>query len=195
MNEVKDAPRTKPGNGQGQTKEVVRQTPAGVQKVEANRFEFLKRLAQEMDRVFEDFSHESGWHLPRFLTRGRKLFRHGAGTMGTAWSPGIDVLETEGQFMVRADLPGMTKDDVKVGVSEGLLTIEGERKEQKEEEHEGYHYSECRYGSFYRVVPLPDGVDESKATADFRKGVLEVTMPMAARRELKARQIEVRDAK
>jgi len=195
MTEVKEAPKTKAGNGQGQTKEISRQTPTELQKVEARWFDFTRRLADEMDRAFADFGHETSWRLPRLLARGRKLFRQGAKEAETAWSPHIDVHERNGQFMVHADLPGMNKDDVKVEVFDDLLTIEGERKEEKNVEREGYTYSECRYGSFYRSIPLPEGVDTSKATADFRKGVLEVTMPMSASRKPNARQIEVKEGK
>ena len=87
------------------------------------------------------------------------------------------MLEREGQVVVRADLPGMSKDDIKVEVSDGLLTIQGERKNEKKEEREGYCYSECSFGTFYRAIPLPEGAEASKATADFRNGVLEVTVP------------------
>jgi len=195
MSHVKEAPKTKTGNGQGQEKETALQTPAEMQKVDASRFEIVRRFAEEMDRVFEDFGHETGWHLPRFLARGRKLLRHGVGTVATAWAPRIDVVEREGQFMVHAELPGMSKDDVKVEVADGMLTIEGQRKEEKQEERQGFTYSECRYGSFYRIIPLPEGADPSKATAEFRKGVLEVTMPAAPRPEEKRRMVEVRDGK
>jgi len=195
MTEVKEAPKTKTGNGHGVAKEIASQRPADLQKAEAGRFDFMQRFAEEMDRVFEDFGHETAWHLPRFLARGRRLFRRGAKELGMAWSPRIDVHERDGKFIVHADLPGMNKDEVKVEVFDDMLTIEGERKQEKKEEREGYSYSECRYGSFYRSVPLPEGADASKATADFRKGVLEVTLPMTCTREPKARQIEVKEGK
>ena len=97
--------------------------------------------------------------------------------------------------MVRADLPGMAKDDFKVEVSDDMLTIEGERKHEKKEEREWYHYSERSYGSFYRAIPLPEGIDASKATSEFRNGVLEVTMPAPTRKEQKARRLEIREGK
>jgi len=195
MTEVKEAPKTKTGNGQGQAKEVARAAQASLQPAEAGRFDFMHRFAEEMDRVFEDFGHETAWHLPRFLARGRRLFRRGASELGMAWSPRIDVHERDGKLIVHAELPGMSKDEVKVEVVDDVLTIEGERKQEKTEEREGYSYSECRYGSFYRSIPLPEGVDTSKAVADFGKGVLEVTMPMTPSREQKARQIEVKEGK
>jgi len=194
MTDVKEAPKVKTTNGSGQVKAPAVQTPAEMRNTEVAPFEMVRRFAEEMDRVFEDFGHETGWHLPRFLARGRKLFRHGVGAMATGWSPRVDVVEREGQFMVHADLPGMTKEDVKVEVTDGMLTIEGERKWDKQEERQGYTYSECRYGSFYRCIPLPEGADTTKVTAEFRKGVLEVTMPTAPRPEQKLHRVEVREA-
>ncbi|HKI19597.1 MAG TPA: Hsp20/alpha crystallin family protein, partial [Isosphaeraceae bacterium] len=106
-----------------------------------------------------------------------------------------DVIEREGQFVVRADLPGMNKEDVKVEVTEDAITIEGERKNEKKEEREGYYYCECSYGSFYRAIPLPEGAEASRATAEFRNGVLEVTVPAPSRPEPKARRLEVKEKK
>jgi len=195
MTEIKEAPKTTTGNGAGQKKEVARQAPTELQKLEARWFDFTHRFADEMDRAFADFGHESGWRLPRLLARGRKLFRQGAREIGMAWAPRIDVHERDGKFIVHADLPGMNKDEVKVELFDDMLTIEGERKQEKNEEREGYSYSECSYGSFYRSVPLPEGVDTSRATADFRKGVLEVTMPVTSTAKPKARQIEIKESK
>jgi HSP20 family protein len=109
------------------------------------------------------------------------------------WSPRVDVFEREGQFVVHADLPGLTKEDVKVQVTDELLTIEGERKQEKKEERAGCCYTERSYGTFYRAIPLPEGVESTKATAGFDKGVLEVVMPMMRRPEPKARRLEVRE--
>lgn len=194
MTEVKEAPKAKTTNGQGQVKAPAVQTPTELQNVEAGGFDLMRRFAEEMDRVFEDFGHETGWHLPRFLARGRRLLRRSAAALATEWSPRIDVVERDGKFVVHADLPGMAKEDVKVEVADGVLTIEGERKWDKKEERDRYAYSECRYGSFYRCIPLPEGADTLKATAEFRKGVLEVTMPTASRPEQKKHRLEVREA-
>ena len=97
--------------------------------------------------------------------------------------------------MIRADLPGLCKEDVKVEVSDDMITIEGERKQEKKEEREGCYYSECSYGSFYRVIPLPEGADASKATAEFHNGVLEVAVPAPSLPEPKARRLEVKERK
>ena len=72
------------------------------------------------------------------------------------------------------------------------MTIHGERKEEKREEKKGFHYSECRYGSFYRSIPLPEGADASRASAEFRNGVLEVVMPGPKQPEKKSRSLDIK---
>ena len=141
---------------------------------------YMCRLAEEMDHLFENFGINTGWRMPSLLTRGHELFRREAGFAPGLWSPRIDVLERDGQFIVKADLPGLSKEDVKVEVEDDMLTLHGERKQCTKEEREGYSYNECNYGSFYRTVPLPAGADASKATAQFQNGVLEIVMPCVA---------------
>src|SRR5262249_29615588 len=138
------------------------------------------------------FGIASGWRLPSALTRGHELLRREAGLIPADWSPRVDILRREGHFLVRADLPGLTKDDVKVDVTNDTLTIRGERKQERKEEREGHAYSECTYGSFYRAIPLPEGADASKATAEFRNGVLEIAMPASTPQ---ARSVEIREKK
>jgi len=195
MTDVKEAPKAKTQNGPEQTKGIVSSTSTAPMRSNGSPFTLMRRFAREMDHLFEDFGLESGWHLPRLLSRGHELLRREAGFVPAEWSPRVDVLEHEGQVVVRADLPGMSKDDIKVEVSDGLLTIQGERTNEKKEEREGYCYSECSYGSFYRAIPLPEGAEASKATADFRNGVLEITVPAHSRPEPKARRVEVRETK
>ena len=155
----------------------------------------MHRFAGEMDRLFEDFGLGTRMHIPRFLSRGHELLRRETGLVPGEWSPRVNVLQREGQFVVRADLPGLSKDDIKVEINDEMLTIQGERKHEEKQEREGYCYSECSYGSFYRAIPLPEGVEGSKVTAEFRNGVLEVTVPAPARPKPKARQVEVREGK
>ena len=92
------------------------------------------------------------------------------------WSPQVEVFEREGQLVLRADLPGLTKEDVKVEVTNEAINISGERKSEHEEKREGYYRSERSYGSFYRSIPLLEGVNAEDANATFRNGVLEITM-------------------
>jgi HSP20 family protein len=194
MTDIKDAPKSKAGNGQGKVKEIVPGTSTAPMKSIGNPFAFMRRFAEDMDHLFEEFGLESGWHIPSFVTRSRELLRRGSGLVPAEWSPKIDVFQREGQFVVRADLPGLTKDDVKVEVTDDVITIQGERTQEKKEERKGYSYSECSYGSFYRAIPLPEGAEASKATAEFRKGVLEVTVPATTPPEQKAKRLEVREA-
>lgn len=193
MIEVKEAPKPKTANGQGQ--EMAPQATTMPEKAHVTPFTFMGRFAEEMDRLFEDFGLEAGWFMPRLLTRGRELLGRKAEIPMAQWTPRIEVLEREGQFVVRADLPGMTREDVKVEVARDHVTLEGERKEEKKEEREGYYYGETRYGAFYRVIPLPEGVDTTKATAEFAKGVLEIAMPRTMPPEARGRRLEVREVK
>jgi HSP20 family protein len=121
-----------------------------------NPFALMKQFAEEMDHMFV---------TPRTAVRG-------------AWTPVIEVKQKEGKLLVTADLPGINKEDVKVHVENGMLVIEGERKEEKEEKREGFFHSERTYGSFYRSIPLPEGAKFENTAAQFNHGVLEVTIPL-----------------
>jgi len=192
MSAIKEAPKPKAANGQGPMKEVAPQATTP-QRTYATPFGFMRRFTEELDRLFEEFGLEAGWLMPRLLTRGGELPGKKPAAIAAEWTPRIEVVEREGQLVVRADLPGMTKEDVKVEVMPDSITIQGERKVEKKEEREGCYYGECHYGSFYRAIPLPEGVDTAGATAEFRKGVLEVVMPRMAVTEPKARRLDVRD--
>lgn len=150
-------------------------------------FTFMRRFSEEMDRLFEDFGFGPGWLAPGFE---RGLDRLGT-LAGDTWVPQVEVFERDNQLIVRADLPGMTKDDVKVDIDDNSLVIRGERKTEREENEEGYYRTERSYGSFYRQIPLPSRVKAEEANADFRNGVLEITMPAPKRAEVGRRQIEI----
>ncbi|MEC9082590.1 MAG: Hsp20/alpha crystallin family protein [Pseudomonadota bacterium] len=107
------------------------------------------------------------------------------------WAPAVDIKETPEAFMVEAELPGMTKDDVKVTVHEGVLTIQGERKSEEETKDKKLHRIERFYGSFMRRFTLPDNVDENSVTANFKDGLLTLTIQKAEPKEPKAIEVEV----
>jgi HSP20 family protein len=195
MTEVKEAPKPKTVNGQGQTTDVAPRTKAAPLKTDERPFGFMRQFAEEMDRLFENFGLESWWPMPRVFTRGRELLRRAPEHWPVEWSPKLDVLEREGQFVVRVDLPGLTKEAVTVELGDELLTIRGQRKYETKEERAGYHYAERSFGSFYRAIPLPEGAEAAKATAEFHNGVLEVVMPAARRPEQTARRLEIREVK
>ena len=153
-----------------------------------NPFGMMRRFTRDMERLFEDFE---GFRFPTLFNSETLPFRTEFGEM--EWMPEVEVLHNNGQLTVRADLPGLSKDDIKVELAENKLTISGERKEEKEEKREGFYRSERSYGKFYRQLPLPEGAMGEKAEATFTNGVLEVTMPVP-KVETATRKLEVKDA-
>lgn len=114
----------------------------------------------------------------------------GGGERPSVWSPRIEVREKDNQLLVSADLPGLTKDDVKVEITDEGLVIQGERKQEHEERRGGFYHSERNYGRFYRVIALPEDASVDQAKAQFNNGVLEVSVPIPAS-ERKRREIPI----
>ena len=115
-----------------------------------------------------------------------------APTRAGVWAPQIELFQRGNELVVRADLPGLDRDDVNVEVENGVLWITGERREQHEDRREGFYHSERSYGSFHRAIPLPDGVNEDQINAQFRDGVLEVTIPVPRQEQQRGRRVEIR---
>jgi len=137
-------------------------------------------MQSEMNRMFD----EVFGNLAR--SGGRQQ-----GTLPAQWAPALDVLQEDGDIVVRAELPGVKLEDVDITLHNGVLTISGERGAEEQREGAGYYVRERRYGSFRRSMALPEGVDESKIHARFEDGVLEVRVQGAAAvREPKRIQIE-----
>jgi HSP20 family protein len=130
--------------------------------MKARKLGLFDQLREEMDRMFD-------------VPAGRLAF---APWREMAFVPALEIEEKENTLFVKADLPGLKKEDVKVEVTPEGLTITGERKEEKEEKKEGYFRTERVYGAFERFVPLPDGAVLDKAAAEFKDGVLTVTVPL-----------------
>lgn len=107
------------------------------------------------------------------------------------WAPAVDIKETSEAFTIDAELPGMTKDDVKVTVHDGVLSIEGERKHEEETGDKKHHRVERFYGSFMRRFTLPENVDENSVKANFKDGLLTLTLQKAEPKEPKAIQVDV----
>lgn len=99
------------------------------------------------------------------------------GGESTLWAPRVDISETDKAFVVKADLPGVEPKDVEVLVRDGILTLKGEKREQREEKQKNYHRTERFVGQFFRSIPLPVGVDEENVNATTAKGVLTVSIP------------------
>jgi HSP20 family protein len=107
------------------------------------------------------------------------------------WSPLMEVFEKEGQYIVRADIPGVNPNEVEVSVANDTLVIKGERKQSAETREKNYHLSETAYGRFERRLALPTGIDRDKVTAKFEHGVLEIAVPLPATATAKKVPIEI----
>ena len=109
--------------------------------------------------------------------------------MGEEWTPSINFYEKEGKYFLKADLPGMTKDDISITLDQGVVTIKGKKEETNEEKGANYYLRESAYGSFSRSFRLPSEVDEEKVTAVFKDGVLILEMPQKS--EPAAKKVEI----
>lgn len=151
-----------------------------------NPFQLLDRFA---DEIF------SGFGLGRRLTpRGAQGLRspwRGSSESVEMWAPEIEVFQKDNELVIRADVPGLTKDDIKVDVTDDSITIEGERKREREEERDGIYRSERSYGSFCRVIPLPEGAMADQAKATFKNGVLEIMVPSPPEQVRRGRRVEI----
>jgi HSP20 family protein len=126
----------------------------------SNPFSMMRRMSEEMDRTFGQF------------------FGPAMGARGGTWHPAIEVAEENGQLHVHAELPGLKPEDVKVEITDDSLVIRGERKSEREHRIGSAYRSERSYGEFYREIALPEGVNADQAKAEFRNGVLEITVPV-----------------
>jgi HSP20 family protein len=151
-------------------------------------FSLMRRMMDDLDRMFEEFAFEAGGPT----TGGREI--PSLRSRREAFVPSLDVFEREGNLVVRADLPGLSKDDVRVEVTDDELVIEGERRHEREVEGSGMYRAERVYGTFRRVVPLPEGVDPGSAEARFDNGVLEVSFRLAEERR-RGKRIEIKEGK
>lgn len=133
-------------------------------------------LQREIDRVFDSFTRS--WPSPDFRT--------------TDLAPSMDIAETDKDIEITAELPGLEEKDVQVNVADDVLTIKGEKKAEKEEKNKNYHRIERSYGSFYRSLQLPSGVNSDAIKATLKNGVLKVTVTKPAASQPK--KIEVKTA-
>src|ERR1051325_11860618 len=173
---------TKKRNGKDQLTALQTHAKEDLQDLAATPFALMRRFSEQLDNLFADFGLGRGVMAP--IERGTNLAQG-------LWSPQVEMFERGKNLVVRADLPGLSKDDVNVEVADNGITIEGERKHENKEKGEGYYRSERTYGKFYRRLPLPDGVRAEDAQATFDNGVLEITMPTAKREQKKSRKLQI----
>lgn len=151
----------------------------------------FENLRQEIDRLFDDF-HPLGWRSALGRLPGGDVPWPKLGMLQIA--PAVDLVEKDHEFEITCELPGMDEKDIELKLVGDMLTIKGEKTEQKEEHEKDYHLSERRYGSFQRSFQLPDGVDTGKIEANFAKGVLTVKLPKSTEAQKKEKKIEVKPA-
>jgi HSP20 family protein len=142
----------------------------------------VSRWETEMDRMMEDFfgrNRRPWW--PSLWSRGG---------LSDFITPAVDIYEEKDDIVVKAELPGMTKDDIEVDISDSHLTLRGEKKKEEKIEEEGYFSCERSYGAFHRSVELPKGVQSDKVKASFKNGILEIRLPKTE--EAKTKEITVK---
>jgi len=133
----------------------------------------LESLRREMDRLWERFYREVFPSEPR----------------EREWAPSVDLCETKDHFLVKVDLPGMEAKDIDISLSGDVLSIRGQKREERKEEGESYHITERRYGSFSRSLELPAGVESENIAAEYKNGVLRLTLPKTP--EAKEKEIKI----
>lgn len=136
----------------------------------------LSSLSREMERFFDEMR---GFSMPAWMG-GEGMF------------PPVEVGETEKEFFVKAQVPGMRKEDIRVEIADGSLTLRGETREEREEEGKSFYRREFQYGHFSRTIPLPSGADASKAAADMHEGILEVHLPKTEEARKRAVKVPVK---
>jgi HSP20 family protein len=173
MAQQTDAKAAVPVNGDGRPAAMARRDP----------FDLFDALEEEMARIWG-----SPWRIGPW-TLGRPLRR--PAPAAAPWTPRMDVFEKDGNLVVKAELPGVKKEDVQVLLDGNDLTIRGERKEEREIKEEDYYRCERNYGSFFRRIPLAFEATAEQITAAFGDGVLEITIPKPAEEKPKSRPIAV----
>jgi HSP20 family protein len=135
----------------------------------------FERMRRDMDRLWDSF-FEGG-----LRKRGEEVGE---------WFPALDVSETKNDIVVKTEVPGLDPKDIDISLSEGVLTIKGEKKQEKEEKEENYHLIERSYGTFTRTVRLPREVQSEKISASYKNGILRVTLPKSE--EAKKKEIKIK---
>jgi HSP20 family protein len=148
-------------------------------------------MADDMERMFDDFGFRRHMAPVTGPSLDRDFWRASA-DLNRFWSPPIEVRQQGEKLVVRADLPGLRKEDVTVDLQDGILAISGQREQDETDERDGYYRTERSYGHFYRTIALPEGIEPESCDASFKDGVLEVTLKAPKEPEQKARRIPVK---
>ena len=149
-------------------------------------------LRRQIDRIFDDFGQ--GWAFP--FNRSLEPFWGRTPSSGNGLGNGlaVDVTESDKAYEIKADLPGLSEKNVDLKLANGVLTIKGEKQEEKEEKQKDYYLRERQFGSFERSFQLPEGVDADKVEANFKHGVLTVTLPKTPAAQKAEKKIDIKAA-
>lgn len=202
--ETSELEATQPGTSQsvgkrssGQSSQIYGGGYGGGYGATGNPFMAVRRIMEDMDRLASNFGFGGGLFSPSifeqdpFASGRRSAGGSSARGLQALWSPQIDVFQRGDQIVVRADLPGMKKEDVNVEIEQNALTIRGARRQEFEDESEGVYRSERSYGNFQRSIPLPEGIETDDAEASFNDGVLEITLP-TPKNQGRSRKLQIR---
>ena len=139
-------------------------------------------------RELEDVSNR----LNRIFGQSLARSESGQNMLAVAdWAPSVDISETDSEYLIKGEIPGVKKEDVKVTIQDGMLTIQGERRQEKEEKGKKFHRIECSYGSFARSFRVPSDADESSVKAEFKDGMLNVTLAKSEKAKPKSINVSV----
>jgi len=138
-----------------------------------NPFREMQMFEDRINKVFSDFFRKD-WPSP---------------ILSNTWVPAVDIINNDEDIVVRAELPGMKKEDIELEISDNTLHLKGERKQERKEKGDDYYVSEINYGSFHRAFTLPSGVDTEKVKAEYKDGILEIVLPK--QESVKAKRIPI----
>ena len=156
----------------------------------ASPFNLMRRMAEDIERLFDsDFGRVGLGMSPRLTSTP---WRSEGRFADALWAPQVETFRRENNLVVRADLPGLAKDNISIDVEDDMLLISGERTDENQDDRDDYYRSERTYGRFFRAIQLPDGVDPDKIEATFKDGVLEVTVPAPKVQTPRNRQVKIR---
>ncbi|OGT16732.1 MAG: heat-shock protein Hsp20 [Gallionellales bacterium RIFOXYB12_FULL_54_9] len=145
--------------------------------VKWNPFRELEDVSNRLNRIFG--------HVPARTESAQDMLAV------ADWIPTVDISETDAGYLIKAEIPEVKKEDVKVNIQDGMLTISGERHQEKEEKNKRYHRIERAYGSFARSFRMPDDADENAVNAEFKDGMLNVTLPKSKKTETKSVSVSI----
>jgi len=161
----------------------------------ASPFHLMRTMADDIERLFSDVDFARvgfGLTSPQRLGPAFEPWRRESRLTEATWAPQLETFRRDGNLVVRADLPGLTKENITIEADDDVLTISGERSDEARDERDDFYQSERTYGRFFRAIQLPEGVNADQIEATFKDGVLEVTVPAPKVTSTRHRQVKIR---